>query len=71
MNTQIISSFSPYRLDGSSYQASTFLLQYLRRRGEVLVGKLEGKRPLERPKRRWEDNMKMDLQEVEWWHGPD
>jgi len=28
------------------------------------VGKLEGKRPLGRPKRRWEDNSKMDLQEV-------
>ena len=30
----------------------------------VLVGKPEGKRPLERPRRRWEDNIKMDLQEV-------
>jgi hypothetical protein len=30
----------------------------------VLVGKPEGKRPLERPRRRREDNMKMDLQEV-------
>ena len=30
----------------------------------VLVGKSEGKRPLERPRRRWEDNIKMDLQEV-------
>jgi hypothetical protein len=30
----------------------------------VLVGKLEGKRPLERPRHRWEDNIKMDLQEV-------
>jgi hypothetical protein len=29
-----------------------------------LVGKPEGKRPLGRPKRRWEDNIKMDLQEV-------
>jgi hypothetical protein len=28
----------------------------------VLVGKPEGKRPLGRPKRRWEDNIKMDLQ---------
>jgi len=28
------------------------------------VGKPEGKRPLGRPKRRWEDNIKMDLQEV-------
>ena len=30
----------------------------------VLVGKPEGKRPLGRPGRRWEDNIKMDLQEV-------
>ena len=30
----------------------------------VLVGKPEGKRPLERPRLRWEDNFKMDLQEV-------
>ena len=31
---------------------------------KVLVGKLEGKRPLGRPRRRWEDNIKMNLQEV-------
>jgi len=30
----------------------------------VLVGKLEGRRPLGRPRRRWVDNNKMDLQEV-------
>ena len=30
----------------------------------VLVGKLEGKRSLWRPRHRWEDNIKMDLQEV-------
>jgi len=30
----------------------------------VLVGKPEGKRPLGRPRHRWEDNVKMDLQEV-------
>jgi hypothetical protein len=30
----------------------------------VLVGNPEGKRPLGRPRRRWEDNIKMDLQEV-------
>ena len=32
----------------------------------VLVGNPEGKRPLGRPRRRWEDNIKMDLQEVGW-----
>ena len=37
----------------------------------VLVGKPEGKRPRGRPRRRWEDNIKMDLQEVKWgvWDG--
>jgi hypothetical protein len=30
----------------------------------VLVGKPEGKRPLGRPRHRWEDNIKMDVQEV-------
>jgi len=36
------------------------------RRGiyRVLVGKPEGKKPLGRPRRRWEGNIKMDLQEV-------
>ena len=36
------------------------------RRGvyRVLVGKPEGKRPLGRPRRKWEDDIKMDLQEV-------
>jgi len=44
--------------------------EHVARRGEgrglyrVLVGKPEGRRPLGRPKRRWEDNIKMDLQEV-------
>jgi hypothetical protein len=30
----------------------------------ILVGKPEGKRPLGRPRRRWEDKIKLDLQEV-------
>ena len=33
----------------------------------VLVGKHEGKRPLGRPRHRWDDNIKMDLQEVGCW----
>jgi hypothetical protein len=32
----------------------------------LLVGNLEGKRPLGRPRRRWVDNIRMDLGEVEW-----
>jgi hypothetical protein len=30
----------------------------------VLVGRSEGKRPLGRPRRRWEDNIKVDLREI-------
>jgi hypothetical protein len=30
----------------------------------VLVGRPEGRRPLERPSRRWEDNVKLDLREI-------
>jgi hypothetical protein len=38
------------------------------RRGayRALVGKPEGRRPLGRPRRRWEDNIKMDVREVRW-----
>jgi hypothetical protein len=32
----------------------------------ILVGKQEGRRPLGRPKRRWVDNIKMDLREINW-----
>jgi hypothetical protein len=32
----------------------------------ILVGKPEGKRSFGRPRRRWEDNSKMDLGETEW-----
>jgi hypothetical protein len=43
------------------------------RRGayRALMGKPEGRRPLGRPRRRWEDNIKMDLLEVGWgaWTG--
>jgi hypothetical protein len=38
---------------------------------KVLVGKHEGKRPLGRPRRRWEDGLRMDLGEIGWaaWCG--
>jgi hypothetical protein len=46
---------------------------YWDRRGvyRVVVGKPEVRRPLARPRRRWEDNIKMDLQEVGYgvWTG--
>jgi hypothetical protein len=37
----------------------------------ILVGRPEGRRPLGRPRRKWEDNIKMVLQEVERGGGPD
>jgi hypothetical protein len=38
---------------------------------KVLVGKLEGKRPLRRPRRRWRDNIKTSLREIVWGYGLD
>jgi hypothetical protein len=32
----------------------------------ILVGKLEGKKPLGRPRHRWEDNIRMGLTEIVW-----
>jgi hypothetical protein len=37
-----------------------------RNANSLLVGKPEGKRPLGRPRRRWVDNIRMDLEEVGW-----
>jgi hypothetical protein len=33
---------------------------------DILVGKPEGKRPLGRPRHRWEDNIRMNLREIGW-----
>jgi len=33
---------------------------------KILAGKPEGKRPLGRQRRKWEDNIKMDLREIGW-----
>jgi hypothetical protein len=43
------------------------------RRGayRALVGRPEGRKPLGRPRRRWEDNIKMDLREIGWGDGLD
>jgi hypothetical protein len=45
----------------SIYDTFPHILQNIYR---VLVGRPEGRRPLGRPRRRWEDNIKRDLQEV-------
>jgi hypothetical protein len=36
---------------------------------KVLVGKLEGKRSLRRPRHRWEDGIRMDLRKIGWGVG--
>jgi hypothetical protein len=36
----------------------------MRHSSKILIGKPEGKRPLQRPGHRWKDNIKMDLREV-------
>jgi hypothetical protein len=33
---------------------------------QILVGNPEGRRPLERPKRRWKNKIKIDLKQIEW-----
>jgi hypothetical protein len=42
------------------------------RRGanRILVGRTQAKRIFGRSRRRWKDNIKIDLQDVEWGHGP-
>jgi hypothetical protein len=60
---------------GHTYSVLILLLLIMgNRRGvyRVLIGEPEGKRLLGRPRHRWEDNIKMDLEEVEWGsHGLD
>jgi hypothetical protein len=48
----------------SAYSVYSVYKDKLRGVHMVLVGKPKGRRPLGRPRRRWEDNIKMDLQEV-------
>jgi len=39
-------------------------MKEMRRAHRILVGRPEGKRPLGRPRRRWEDNIRMDLRDI-------
>ena len=57
----IIRSYKSRRLRRSGHVAR---MEKFRNAYRVLVGKPEGKRPLGRPRRRWEDNIKMDLREA-------
>jgi hypothetical protein len=66
-------------MDSCEQSISKILIRMFKNVGEVrgayniLVGRPEGRRPLGRPRRRWEDNIKMDLREigigdVDWIH---
>ena len=55
---------SPFRQACNTLANEAISMEEVRGVQRVLVGKPEGKRPLGRPRRRWEDNIKMDLQEV-------
>jgi hypothetical protein len=63
-----IAKFKNYKSPGSD-QIPAELIQAFR----LLMGKPEGKRPLGRPRRRWVDNIRIDLGEVGWvgvdWNG--
>ena len=59
----IIRSLKSRRL---SWAGQLARMEQSRNAYRVLMGKPEGKRPLGRPRRRWEDNIKMDLREVCW-----
>jgi hypothetical protein len=56
----------------TKYYSGDPIKEHVARMGEmrnaynVLVGKPKGNRPLERPRRRWQDNIRMDVREIEW-----
>jgi hypothetical protein len=59
----IITTIKSRRMRWAGYIA---LMGEKRNAYRILVGKPGGRRPLGRPRRRWVDNIKMDLREVEW-----
>jgi hypothetical protein len=51
-----------------SYELYLYPIRHDKRNAyRILVGKPEGKRRLRRPRRRWVDNIKMDLSEMGWY----
>jgi len=64
----LLTKYSDYQIKKNEIGLMPHEARVGERRGayRVLVGKPEGKRPLGRPRCRWEDNIKMDLQEVGW-----
>ena len=73
MTTEFSCNFWPYSATSLTATAGIILLPVLPQLYRVLVGKPEGKRPLGRPRRRWVDNIRMDLQDVGYgyvdWNG--
>ena len=60
-------------IQSSRLRWAGYVAHMANRRGScgILREKPEGRRQLERPKRRWEDNIKIDLREAGWGHGLD
>jgi hypothetical protein len=71
-NEELHNLYSPPSLISVVKSRRMRWVEHVARMGEkrnanrILVGKPEGKRPLGRPRRRWVDNIKMDLRETEW-----
>ena len=59
----VITGNESRRLEWAGYVARMWLRRDAYR---IFVGKSEGMRPFERPKRRWDDNVKTELREVGW-----
>jgi hypothetical protein len=58
------STVEPYRSGVGAHMAS---VEEKRNVYKVLVGKPEGRRPFGRPRRRWDDEIGMDLGRLAWW----
>jgi hypothetical protein len=68
------SSINPIRMTKSIRMRWAGHVEYMGKRSSVykiLVGKPEGRNSLENPRRRWKNNIKVDLREMGWGHGPD
>jgi methyl coenzyme M reductase subunit C len=61
----------PYEIKNSEMGGECGTIGEIRCADRVLVGKSDGKRPLERPRCKWEYNIKIGLQETEWRLGLD